>query len=163
MVGDVGQHNAEAHKGDHIAYTGVGCVCDCTLDRREDCAARYTHDQDASSTSRVASKIGRSERKDRWIHRGLEEEDRDKHANGRGSMSGADVRVECNGTAGVDHNEEIRLQDCCDSCCDKATNRERDQAVRKTLCSLGFRKGCVLGGVVDEERGDGDLRADIAR
>lgn len=121
----------------------------------------YTHDQDTSTASGVLAQVGRAEGKDGGVHGGLEEEDDDEDGDGGDAVAGADVGVEGDGAAGVDDEQEVALEHGRERGGDEATDGEGDQCIRQHAGGGRGGEGGVLGCVVDEEGGDGDLGTDL--
>lgn len=148
---DIAKHVHEAHKRDDIRDAGASGIGNGALDRREHGAARDTHDEDTSATTGVAAQVGGSESEERGVHGGLKEEDGDQDTDGGVAGRGADDGVHGDGDDGVDHEEEVGLEDGCESRGDEAADGEGDERVGEHVRRLSGAESCVFGGVVDEE------------
>lgn len=94
--------------------------------------------------------------------RSHEEEDNNQCGNARNSRSIRNVGRKSNGTAGINDQDEVRLQDHSQAGGDETADGESDQSVRKHVGGLSGRVRSGLGGVVDEECSTGDLGTDVA-
>lgn len=162
MAQDVGQHKHEPDERHDVADARPGRVGDGALDRREDGPARHAHDHDTRPALGVPAEVGGPEGEEGRVHGRHEEEDGDEHADRRGAAADRDVGRHGDGDGRVDDHDEVGLEDGGQPRGDEATNSEGDEAVRQHLRALGGGEVGVLGGVVDEEGGDGDLGPDVA-
>ena len=110
----------------------------------------------------MAAEVGCSEGEESRIHGSLEEEKEDQDDDSSFAMGGDDDCVENNGADGVDHKQEVRLEDGCESGCYEAAHCKGDQGIGEHVRSLSGRESSVLGSVVDEEGSDSDLGSDVA-
>ena len=157
-----GEDNNESDKWNDVGNAGVGSVGNGTLDWWEDGTTGDTHDQDTGTTAGVLAEVGSTESEDGWVHWGLEEEKSDEDTDGSLTVTGNNVGVESNGEDGKDGEDERWLKDHGESGGDETSDGEGDQSIREKVGSLSGGVGSVLGGVVDEERGDSDLSTDVA-
>lgn len=123
-----------------------------------------THDEDTSTAAGVPAEVGSTQGEDGRIHGGHKEEDDDDAGNTRSSMcAGArDESCQSNAASGVNHENEVRLQDVSHTSSDETTDSEDDKTVGEKAGTFFRRVRSSFSGVVDEEGGDGDLSTDIA-
>ena len=123
-----------------------------------------THDEDTSTAAGVPAKVGGTQGEDRGIHGSHEEEDDDDACNAGGSVCAraGDKGRQSDAASGVDHEDEVGLEEVRHTSRDEATDGEDDEAVGEQAGAFfrGVRRG--FGGVVDEEGRNGDLGADVA-
>lgn len=159
---DIKQDKDKPDQRHNVADARSGGVCDRALDRWEDGSARDAHHHDTGSALGMSAEVGGSEREERWVHGSHEEEDGDEHTDGWSTTAVRDVCRHGDCDSRVDDHDEVGLEDSRQAGSDKATNGESNQTIRQHLRALGGREVGVLGGVVDEEGRDSDLRADVA-
>lgn len=162
MAKDVHQDKDETDERHDVADARPGRVCDGALDRGEDGPAGDSHDHDTGAALGVAAEVGGAQGEEGRVHGRHEEEDGDEHADRRGAAAGGHVGRHGDGDGRVDDHDEVGLEDGREARGDEAADRESDEAVRQHLRALRGGEVGVLGGVVDEEGGDGDLRPDVA-
>lgn len=163
VEGDVAEDVDEADERDDVRDAGAGrSVGDGALDRREDGTARDAHDEDAGTAAGVAAEVGGAKGEEGGVHGRLEEEDDDEDGDGGRAGAGADVGVQRDGAAAVDDHDKVGREDGGQAGGDEAADGEGDEGVRQHVGGLRRGVGGVLSGIVDEEGGNGDLRADVA-
>lgn len=86
-----------------------------------------------------------------YLHWGLEEEDSDQDTDGSIAGGGADDSVHGDGDHGIDHEEEVSLEDGSQDGSDEAADGEGDESIGQHIGGLSRAEGGVLGSVVDEE------------
>ena len=123
-----------------------------------------THDKDTSTAAGVPAKVGSTKGEDGRIHGSHEEEDDDDASNARSSVRALarDESRQSNAASGVDHEDEVRLQDVSHTSSDEATDSEDDKTVGEQAGAFFRRVRSGFSGIVDEKGCDGDLSADIA-
>ncbi len=111
----------------------------------------------------MTAKIGSTQSEDCGVHGSLEEEQEKQDNDCSLALSRNDHGVEDNGEDGVDHEQEVCLEDGRESSRDETANSERDQSIGEHVGRLGRAEGRVLGGIIDEEGSDGNLSSDVAK
>lgn len=159
---DIGQHEHEPDERHDVADARARRVGDGALDGREDGTPRHAHDHDARPALGVAAQVGRPQAEEGRVHGRHEEEDGDEHAHCGRAAPRRDVGRHGDRDGGVDDHDEVGLEDGRQARGDEAADGESDEAVREHLRPFGGGEVRGLGGVVDEEGGDGDLRPDVA-
>lgn len=117
-----------SERNDH-RNTGVGSIGNSTLDWREESATSNTHDQDTSTTAGVASEVGSTQSKDRWVHRSLKEVEEDQDDDSRLFGIGADDSIKNDSEDSVDNEEEISLENPAKCKREEAADRECNEGV----------------------------------
>lgn len=158
---DVDEDDDETNHRDEVGDAGSACIGNGALDWREDCPAANAHDEDASTAAGVAAEVGGTDGEDAGVHGCHEEEDDDDACNTGGAMGIGNVCGEGNADGGVDHEDEVRLEEVGDTCSDEAADGEGDEAVGEQAGTFFGGKGGSFGRVVDEEGSDGDLGTDV--
>lgn len=125
----VAQHKHEPHERHHVRDARACRIGNRALDRREHRAARNAHDEDPGPAARVPAQVGRAEREERRVHGRLEEEEHDEDGDGRRAVARADVCIQGDCENGVDHEQEVGLEDCREGCGDEAADCEGDEGV----------------------------------
>lgn len=126
---DVSQDVDETGKWYHHRDSGIDGIGNSTLDRREDSTTSNTHNQDTSTAAGMVPEVGSTKSKEGWVHRGLEEVEKDHNDDTRLILVDADGSIKNNSADSVDDEEEISLEDPTESKCQKATDSEGDKGI----------------------------------
>lgn len=127
------------------------------------CSSTDTHDEDTSTASGVAAEVGGSDGEDAGVHGSHEEEDDDDAGNTGCAPGIRDVGRESDADRGVYHEDKVGFQEVGDTSGDEAADGENDETVRQQLSGLFRSVRSRLGGVVDEESGNGNLGTDVGK
>lgn len=159
----VSENEDEADEGDDVGDTGVGSIGDGGLDWGEDSTSGDTHDHDTGTATSVRAKVGSSEGEESRVHGSHEEEDNDEDTDTSNTADGADGSSAGNGEGGVDHEEEVGLEDRGETSGDETTDGESDQSVRQHLRALRVADSSRLVRIVDEESSAGNLQKKVSK
>ena len=146
----VSENEDEADEGDDVGDAGVGSIGDGGLDWGEDSTSGDTHDHDTGTATSVRAKVGSSEGEEGRVHGSHEEEDNDENTDTGNTADGADGSSAGNGEGGVDHEEEVGLEDRGETSGDETTDGESDQSVGQHLRALRVANSSRLVRVVHE-------------
>lgn len=162
VKGDISEDINEADQRHDIGDAGIRGICDSALDGWEHCAATDAHDEDAGATTRVTAQVGCAEGENGRVHWSFEEEDTNEHADGSGTAAGTHVCSHGNGDTGVAYHDEFGSQNGRNRRRDETSNGEGNEGIRQHVRRFGGCEAGFVRGIVDEERCDGDLGADVA-
>ena len=111
----------------------------------------------------MRAKVGSSEGEESRVHGSHEEEDNDEDTDTSNTADGADGSSAGNGEGGVDHEEEVGLEDRGETSGDETTDGESDQSVRQHLRALRVADSSRLVRIVDEESSAGNLQKKVSK
>lgn len=141
--------------------TGAEVVGNRTLNGREDGTARHTHDDEGRAGTSVAAETRRAENEDGGVHDRLEEHDEHDASDTTHAVESADEDSNDGADAGVGKEEDGGGEDREERDTNETANGEEEEGVREELRAASVLDSCVLVGVVEEERANGDLGADV--